>query len=330
MESVLRATDGKEPVIECQSIESAMSLARKGMGTMFVPSYNRDYGSSDQNRVFISSTTLRDTLASKVQQYAKYPCSTERSNFLHKQKEASFSALRKWQGQARQGKIDKKVRKAEVWHMNLTERFLSSIEGVAEKDISTNALERAKKALLDYIAVTIAGAKANEAKLTNYFKEVRPEPGNSTIIGMDKKTNLKEAVFLNGLNAHALDLDDGTNAGIIHLGSPIFSVLIPLAEKYHISLDKMLRAAVIGYETSFTMAVSIQPRHKVMGYHATGTCGVLGIAVAVAYMLDFSPSELRNAFAIAAVSATGMLKVLDDGWAHPISKSALLGLHSNG
>ena len=151
--------------------------------------------------------------------------------------------------------------------MNLTERFLSSIEGVAEKDISTNALERAKKALLDYIAVTIAGAKANEATLTNYFKEVRPEPGNSTIIGMDKKTNLKEAVFLNGLNAHALDLDDGTNAGIIHLGSPIFSVLITLAEKYHISLDKMLRAAVIGYETSFTMAVSIQPRHKVMGYH---------------------------------------------------------------
>ena len=50
MESVLRATDGKEPVIECQSIESAMSLVRKGMGTMFVPSYIRDYGSSDQNR----------------------------------------------------------------------------------------------------------------------------------------------------------------------------------------------------------------------------------------------------------------------------------------
>jgi 2-methylcitrate dehydratase PrpD len=213
--------------------------------------------------------------------------------------------------------------------MNITQKFLLSIEAVAEKEISKSALNRAKKSLLDYIAVTTAGAKANEVKLEKYLADADPEPGNSTLIGMGKKTNLKEAAFLNGLNAHALDLDDGTNTGIIHLGSPIFSVLIPLAEKNHISIDKMLRAAIIGYETSFTMAVSIQPKHKAMGYHATGTCGVLGIAIAVSYMLDYSPAARRNAFAIAAVSATGMLKVLDDESElkpYNVAKSALLGL----
>lgn len=213
--------------------------------------------------------------------------------------------------------------------MNITEKFLHSIEAVAEKEIQQSALDRAKRSLLDYIAVTTAGAKAYEAKLKQYFIEADPEPGRSTLIGMGEKTNLKEAVFLNGLNAHALDFDDGTNTGIIHLGSPIFSVLIPLAEKHRISIDKMLRAAIVGYETSFTMAVSIQPKHKIMGYHATGTCGVLGIALAVSYMLDFSPAERRNAFAIAAVSATGMLKVLDDESElkpYNVAKSALLGL----
>lgn len=213
--------------------------------------------------------------------------------------------------------------------MNITEQFLHSIEAVAEKEVPQSALDRAKRSLLDYIAVTTAGAKANKAKLKKYFADADPEPGNSTLIGMGEKTNLKDAVFLNGLNAHALDLDDGTNTGIIHLGSPIFSVLIPLAEKHHMSIDKMLRAAIIGYETSFTMAVSIQPKHKALGYHATGTCGVLGIALAVSYMLDFSPAERRNAFAIAAVSATGMLKVLDDGSElkpYNVAKSALLGL----
>lgn len=213
--------------------------------------------------------------------------------------------------------------------MNITEQFLHGIEAVAEEEIAKSALDRAKRSLLDYIAVTTAGAKANEAKLKKYFIDADPEPGNSTLIGMGEKTNLKEAVFLNGLNAHALDLDDGTNTGIVHLGSPIFSVLIPLAEKHHMSIDKMLRAAIIGYETSFTMAVSIQPKHKVMGYHATGTCGVLGIALAVSYMLDFSPAERRNAFAIAAVSASGMLKVLDDESElkpYNVAKSALLGL----
>lgn len=213
--------------------------------------------------------------------------------------------------------------------MNITEHFINNIEIIADNDIPKLVLNRAKMSLLDYIAVATAGSKSNSVKLNKYFDIVGSEPGNSTIIGMGKKTNLKEAVFLNGLNAHALDLDDGTNAGIIHLGSPIFSALIPLAEKYHISIDKMLRAAIIGYETSFTMAYSIQPRHKAMGYHATGTCGVLGIAMAVSYMMDFSPIERRNAFAIAAVSATGMLKVLDDESElkpYNVAKSALLGL----
>jgi len=50
METVLHAIGGKEPCIECQSIESAMALVRQGIGTMFVPSYIRDFGSVEQNK----------------------------------------------------------------------------------------------------------------------------------------------------------------------------------------------------------------------------------------------------------------------------------------
>ena len=140
---------------------------------------------------------------------------------------------------------------------------------------------------------------------------------------------LKEAVFLNGLNSHALDFDDGTNSGIIHLGSPIFSLLIPLSQRYGIGITNMLKAAITGYEASYTMAVSIQPRHKAMGYHATGTCGTLGATLAAAYMLGFSDEERFQAFASAAVAASGMLKVLDDGSElkpYNVAKTALLSL----
>lgn len=215
--------------------------------------------------------------------------------------------------------------------MNITDRFLNDIDELFKKEIPTRALERTRKSLLDYIAVTIAGAKINVKKLADYFSFINSEKGNCTLIGMNKKTTLKECVFLNGLNAHTLDLDDGTNVGIIHLGSPIFSVLIPLAEKYNISLDKMLKSAIAGYEASFTIAVSIQPKHKMLGYHATGTCGVLGIAIAAAYMLDFTYEERKNAFSIAAVSGAGMLKVLDDTSElkpYNVAKAALLGLES--
>ena len=148
---------------------------------------------------------------------------------------------------------------------------------------------------------------------------------------MGRNLALKEAVFLNGLNAHALDFDDGTNSGIIHLGSPIFSLLLPLAQRYNICVEDMLRAAVVGYEASYTMAVSIQPKHKVLGYHATGTCGTIGATLAAAYMLGFTEEERYQAFATACVSASGMLKVLDDGSElkpYNVAKTALLSLTS--
>ena len=177
------------------------------------------------------------------------------------------------------------------------------------------------------IEYNISVAPAGTCTATNAFAE--PEKGEFRAIGTSKNVTLKEAVFLNGLNGHALDFDDGTNSGIIHLGSPIFSLLIPLAQRYKISVEDMLKAAIIGYEASYTMAVSIQPEHKARGYHATGTCGTLGATIAASYMLGFSEEERFQSFAAACVSASGMLKVLDDGSElkpYNVAKTALLSL----
>ena len=213
--------------------------------------------------------------------------------------------------------------------MNRSTDFLHEIDSI--RDIPDRVMERARKSLLDYLAVTCAGAEFQKEKLDRYQAFALPEAGAFRAVGTGKDLALKEAVFLNGLNGHALDFDDGTNAGIIHLGSPIFSLLLPLGQRYDVSVEDMLRAAVLGYEASFTLAVSIQPGHKAMGYHATGTCGTPGAALAAAYMLDFSPEERFEAFAAACVSAGGMLKVLDDGSElkpYNVAKASLLALTS--
>ena len=215
--------------------------------------------------------------------------------------------------------------------MNVSREYFNAIDKVAEQTIPQSVMARARQSLLDYLAVTCAGAHFQAAKMEGYFVFAMPEPGLFKAIGTGKSLALKEAVFLNGLNAHALDYDDGTNSGIIHLGSPIFSLLIPLSQRYDKTVDEMLRAAVIGYEASYTMAVSIQPKHKALGFHATGTCGMLGATLAAAYMLGFSEEERFQAFAAACVSASGMLKVLDDGSElkpYNVAKTALLSLTS--
>lgn len=213
------------------------------------------------------------------------------------------------------------------FEVNSSNDFLKRLDSIVP--IPKSIISRAKQSLLDYLAVTSSGCHFQRDKLTGYFDFAKPETGKFTIIGSDRKLALKEAVFLNGLNSHALDFDDGTNSGIIHLGSPIFSLLLPLAQRYDIKLDDFLKAVVIGYEASYTMAVSIQPRHKVMGYHATGTCGTLGAALAASYMLGFSDEERFQVFACACVAASGMLKVLDDRSElkpYNVAKTSLLAL----
>lgn len=213
--------------------------------------------------------------------------------------------------------------------MNKSIEFLKRVDGVWKTPVSKEVMARARRSLLDYLAVTCAGAGFQKEKLEKYWEFAQPEEGKFRAIGTGKNLVLKEAVFLNGLNGHALDFDDGTNSGIIHLGSPIFSLLLPLAQRYRKTVDEVLRAAITGYEASYTMAVSIQPGHKAMGYHATGTCGTLGAALSAGYLLGFTDEERFRAFAAACVAASGMLKVLDDGSElkpYNVAKTALLSL----
>lgn len=215
--------------------------------------------------------------------------------------------------------------------MNPSREFFKAIDEVACQKTPAAVMARARRSLLDYLAVTCAGAVFQGEKLKEYFTFAEPEEGRFKAIGTGRSLALKEAVFLNGLNGHALDFDDGTNSGIIHLGSPIFSLLLPLAQRHGTTIEKLLKAAVVGYEASYTMAVSIQPKHKSLGYHATGTCGMLGATLAAAYMLDLTEDERYQAFAAACVAASGMLKVLDDGSElkpYNVAKTALLSLTS--
>lgn len=213
--------------------------------------------------------------------------------------------------------------------MNNSIEFIQMVDNVWKAPVPDDVMARARRSLLDYLAVTCAGAKFQKDKLEKYWEFAQPEEGLFKAIGTRRDLVLKESVFLNGLNGHALDFDDGTNSGIIHLGSPIFSLLIPLAQRHGKTVDEMLKAAITGYEASYTMAVSIQPGHKAMGYHATGTCGTLGATLAASYMLGFSDEERFQAFASACVAASGMLKVLDDGSElkpYNVAKTALLSL----
>ena len=66
-----------------------------------------------------------------------------------------------------------------------------------------------------------------------------------------------------------------------------------------------MRAFALGCETQLRVGVSISPEHYDRGWHITGTCGVIGCAVAAGLLLGLDEAQLAEAVSIAASMFVG-------------------------
>ena len=171
---------------------------------------------------------------------------------------------------------------------------------------------RARQCFLDYIASTVAGAVLYTEKEKQYLQSICSELGNCHILGQHAQTTMQTAALINGMNAHVIELDDGHRQGAVHVGATIFSALLPVAEKEHLSAQDFLFGSIIGYEVTIRLACAIQPGNKLRGYHATGTCGTVGATMAIAAALHFDFDQMKSAFSAAVTSAAGVLEMQED------------------
>lgn len=195
---------------------------------------------------------------------------------------------------------------------NISEKFIDELYELSNSDYSDSVVLQAKRCLLDYLGVTLAGAQMLREKSNQLLDFFRDTEGNTSVIGLNRKVNIENAVFLNGINSHVAELDDGIRFGMIHPGAPIFSALLPVAENRGIQGGKLLLGIIIGYEAAIRLAYTIQPTHYNKGYHPTATCGTIGVAIGLAAMLGLSKKHMKDSLSASAVSATGTLKVIED------------------
>ncbi len=113
--------------------------------------------------------------------------------------------------------------------------------------------------------------------------------------------------------------------------APVISALLSIQNERKFSLTEFYESMVIGYEAAIKLARAVQPEAKLRGYHATGICGTIGAAMAVAHALSYDRSQRMSALATAATGASGLLEVIeDDSELKPITlgKAAMSGLHA--
>lgn len=196
---------------------------------------------------------------------------------------------------------------------NLTEAFIDDLHEIGKMSFSEKTVNQANRCLLDYLGATFAGVSLQRDRAGIYLDRLEGTLGESRVIGLKRRASLTQAALVNGVNSHIAEMDDGCRFGGIHPGSPVFSALLPVAEKEQVHRSDFIKGVIVAYEAAIKIARSVMPGHYALGYHPTGTCGALGAAMGIGAMLNFSKEKMKDALSAAAVGAAGMLKVIEDG-----------------
>ncbi len=193
--------------------------------------------------------------------------------------------------------------------MTQTDYLVSGIRQLCDRPVSQEELHQIKRCMLDWVGVSFAGASLLREKLQPVLRIASTGPCSTFL--SDRKLDLHFASFLNGYAAHVLELDDGHRFGMLHLEAPLFSALWALAQQEDVDFEHFVKGILVGYQTTVQLARRIQPEHKKHGYHATGTCGTIGVACAVGTALDFTDKQFESAIGAAVTRAAGLLSALD-------------------
>ena len=183
------------------------------------------------------------------------------------------------------------------------ERVADLVWRALDADIEDGALVAARRAVVDTIAVALAGV--DDASPVLLARALDPGTGPASIWGR-RRAGVLDAAQLNGTAAHALDWDDSQRSLRGHPSSPLVSALLPLAEHLGTSGAAVLRAYVVGAEVTCRFGRAMNLEHYERGWHSTATLGTLGVAAATAALLQLEQSRLAHALRIAASMACGL------------------------
>jgi 2-methylcitrate dehydratase PrpD len=168
-------------------------------------------------------------------------------------------------------------------------------------DLPAAVQVRSRWALADTLGVALAG-RASPAG-TAAARMADAEPGVVQLVGSNATSSPVLAAMANGVAASALDFDDGHYlGGGIHPGAPVISALLSVSAPAT-TWGELLCAQTIGYEVAIRAGGLLVPLTPGAEYHASGTAGALGAAVAVAKLLGLDENGILRALRIASAHA---------------------------
>jgi 2-methylcitrate dehydratase PrpD len=190
--------------------------------------------------------------------------------------------------------------------MTVTARLAEFVVRTTLRDCPEAAVVQVRRAALDTLGVTLAGAAEPVAQHVRAVARAEGGTPLCTVLGTALRTSPTWAALANGAAGHAHDFDDTNFALLGHPSAPLLSAALAAAEAEPTGGAEVALAYVIGFEVSVAVGLALNPDLYTRGWHATSAVGTLGCAAAAARLLHLDVDQTRHALGIAASLASGL------------------------
>jgi len=172
-------------------------------------------------------------------------------------------------------------------------------------------VEQTSYVMLDTIGAIAGGAAEPEMQALTAKLAVSPA-GEASVIGTDKKAVSAAAAFLNGTAGTFLEMDEGNRFAKGHPSIHVLPAVWALAEIKGLSGKAVMEALVLGYEIGARIGIAAALRPDM---HPHGTWGTVGAATAVAKLLGYDATQIRETINVASslTLATSKRTMLEGG-----------------
>ena len=138
--------------------------------------------------------------------------------------------------------------------MCVSDSFVAGILRFYSRQLEDYMIEKARLSFLDYLACAIGGSKGLQHSAVQQLLSDEVGEGKCHVFGRNGLYPMATAALINGFCAHYLELDDGHRMGAVHIGAPVISALLAVAEVETISGEDFLRGIITGYEATARLA----------------------------------------------------------------------------
>src|SRR6202045_1661071 len=165
------------------------------------------------------------------------------------------------------------------------------------EDLPASVVRQAKDCIIDTVAAGICGSALPWSRIVIDYAERTGPRGKCRIPGRGgRSVQAPAAALANGALAHAFELDSLTRPGAgAHPGATGLPPALALAQERGAGGRALIAAFVAGNEVMIRIGRATGHTNEARGFHAPGTTGPFGGAVAVGHLLGLDTAALANA-----------------------------------